>query len=302
LPYILADAGYDVWMNSIRGCKYGDTHRTLNPETDDEFWDLSFDEQGKIDIPNILDFIRNQTGYSQVSIIGHSQGGTQFFAGLHLTPSLAEKVNLFVGMAPALYFQKNINILIHLGAHLFLGELLEMMGVDEFFPFPEEWHRALARFCDSFPRFVEMFLGAIMGYNPGETNYERYGVMCYQSLGFTSMMNMVHWAQMVRTSEYKAHDYGTSENVERYGTINPPEYVLDKIVPRTLPIAIFYGSLDTLVSPWDTEDVIKDLPYEPVHVKHIYRYQHMDFVWGLKANEEVYQEILPLLKQYAPRK
>jgi len=285
-------------MISIRSCKYGDTHVRLDPETDDEFWDSTFDEQGKIDLNDIVDYIRNFTGYTTVSMIGHSQGGTQFFAGLYWTPQLANKLNLFVGLAPALYFQRNINVIIHVMAHLFMGEFLEMIGVDEFFPLSEELHRGLARFCETFPRFVEAFLGAIMGYNPGETNYERYGVMCYQSLGFTSMKNMVHWAQLVRTAEYKAHDFGADGNQDRYGSRTPPIYDLAKIVPSTLPIAIIYGSLDTLVSPWDSEDVIADLPYPPVLVKHIYRYQHMDFIWGLKANEEVYQEILPLLKEY----
>jgi len=296
-PYILADAGYDVWMISIRSCKYGDTHIRLDPEEDDEFWDSTFDEQGKIDLNDIVDYIRNETQYTTVSMIGHSQGGTQFFAGLYWTPQLANKLNIFVGLAPALYFQRNINVLIHVMAHLFMGELLELAGVDEFFPLSDSLHRSLARFCESFPRFVEGFLGVIMGYNPGETNYDRYGVMCYQSLGFTSMKNMVHWAQLVRTAEYKAHDFG-SENQDHYGSRDPPHYILDEIVPRTLPIAIFYGSLDTLVSPWDTEDVIADLPYPPVLVKHITRYQHMDFIWGLLAHEEVYDEILPLLKEY----
>jgi len=302
LSYILANAGYDVWMNNIRGNKYGDTHNILDPETDDEFWDLSFDEQGKIDIPAIVDYVRNMTGYEKVSIIGHSQGGTQFFAGLYWTPSLAEKVNLFVGLAPAYYFKWNINVIIHIGAHLFMGEILEALGVDEFFPFPETLHRSLARFCETFPRVVEAFLGAIMGYNPGETNYARYGVLCYQSLGFTSMQNMVHWAQMVRTSEYKAHDYGTNGNQDRYGSRNPPLYVLDQVVPSNLPVAIFYGSLDTLVSPWDTEDVIADLPVPPVFVKHIYRYSHCDFTWALSAKDEIYPDILNLLKQYAGSK
>lgn len=41
LPYILHDAGYDVWMGNSRGNTYSMSHVKYNP-TEPQFWDFSW--------------------------------------------------------------------------------------------------------------------------------------------------------------------------------------------------------------------------------------------------------------------
>lgn len=42
LPFILADAGYDVWMGNARGNRYSQKHISLNPSVNSSYWDFSY--------------------------------------------------------------------------------------------------------------------------------------------------------------------------------------------------------------------------------------------------------------------
>ena len=98
--FILARAGYDVWMGNNRGSRYSMAHTTLDRH-DKKFWDFYQEEMGLIDTPTFIDFILEKTGLEQISYIGHSEGTTQMFLGASLNPSyFTEKINLYIAMAP----------------------------------------------------------------------------------------------------------------------------------------------------------------------------------------------------------
>jgi hypothetical protein len=42
IPFFLANAGFDVWMNNQRGNRFSKNHVFLNPDKDEEYWDFSF--------------------------------------------------------------------------------------------------------------------------------------------------------------------------------------------------------------------------------------------------------------------
>ena len=83
--FILARAGYDVWMGNNRGSHYGMQHQTLDPK-EKAFWDFYQEEMGRKDLPAFIDFILQTTGLESISYIGHSQGTTQFMLGASLDP------------------------------------------------------------------------------------------------------------------------------------------------------------------------------------------------------------------------
>lgn len=98
LGFILADAGYDVWLGNMRGNTYGRDHVSLNPDQE-EFWDFSWQDMSEKDLPAMIDYALEQSGQKNLIYVGHSQGTLIAFAKF-IDPEMARKVKLFVALAP----------------------------------------------------------------------------------------------------------------------------------------------------------------------------------------------------------
>ncbi len=82
----------------------------------------------------------------------------------------------------------------------------------------------------------------IMDANPGLDNYERYDVLVGHDPSGTSLLNVLHWKQMVDTGIFGAYDYGSAkENDAHYGQPYPPIWNITNI---QIPIHLFAGSSD----------------------------------------------------------
>jgi len=117
LANYLAEAGYDVWLLSLRGAapssqpansafrKLG--RFNLDPEmlgafkqrlTGLKMTDWSVDDHIKYDIPAALKFVKEQTGYKRVHWIGHSMGGMIMFGYLSQGVG-ADEIKSFVAVS-----------------------------------------------------------------------------------------------------------------------------------------------------------------------------------------------------------
>lgn len=298
LAYLLADAGYDVWLGNVRGTKYSQRkrHTPHLPLTD---WAFSFDLQARYDVPDTINHILDHSRYDKVAIVGHSQGCTQTFAAFSHYPTLKDKVSLFCALAPAGYFAHNRSVLMRRASRLHVPEVLKAFGVKKFLPMRD---KDLRRTCLTFavaPKEAEHLLGLLMGSNPGELNPHRFGVMCHNFLGMTSVQNMIHWAQLVRTKKFRQYNYHTG-NLLKHHHLHPPVYDIRGTYPPEVPIAVWYGTADLLVSKEDAEALIADLPAPPVFQKNIPEYCHLDFHLGTTAHSKIYVDVIRLLREHAP--
>ncbi|XP_052028492.1 gastric triacylglycerol lipase isoform X3 [Apodemus sylvaticus] len=99
LAFILADAGYDVWLGNSRGNTWSRKNIYYSPDSV-EFWAFSFDEMAKYDLPATIDFIVQKTGQEKIHYVGHSQGTTIGFIAFSTNPALAKKIKTFYALAP----------------------------------------------------------------------------------------------------------------------------------------------------------------------------------------------------------
>lgn len=103
LPFILANAGYDVWLANARGTDFSQGHVKLDAGKDLKYWDFSFHEMGIYDFPAILNIMLSETGNDKIFFIGHSLGGAVYAAALSERPELNDKIHASILLAPAVF-------------------------------------------------------------------------------------------------------------------------------------------------------------------------------------------------------
>lgn len=106
LAYVLADAGYDVFLPNSRGSYYSRRHITLDT-TQPQFWNFSFYELAIYDYPAIIDYVRAETGNDKVFIIAHSQGTTTLMAMLSELPEYNQYIEAASLLAPVGYLSNS---------------------------------------------------------------------------------------------------------------------------------------------------------------------------------------------------
>jgi lysosomal acid lipase/cholesteryl ester hydrolase len=103
LAYLLADAGYDVWMGNVRGTKYSKYHRKYPPKSK-QYWNFGWHEMGLYDLPAMIDFMLKESRSSKTFLIGHSQGTTVTMVMLSTRPEYNDKIIQAHLMAPTILF------------------------------------------------------------------------------------------------------------------------------------------------------------------------------------------------------
>ncbi|NXM57298.1 LIPM Lipase, partial [Illadopsis cleaveri] len=292
LAFILADAGYDVWIGNNRGNSWSRQHHNLSIGSE-EFWDFSFHEMAMYDLPAMVGFILRQTEQERLFYVGHAQGSSLGFIAFSSLPRLAEKIKLFFALAPVYTFHHARGPVLDLA---FLPDLLlqEIFGTRELVLVGRKEKPLLVEKC-SHPLEAEVCAHLIFitgGFDRKNLNISRLDVYLSYFPDYTSVKNLLHWGQTAKTAEFKQFDYGP-RNLEKYKQLTPPFYQIEAM---KVPVAVWSGGQDWVTPPWETYRLLAHLT-NVVHHEHFPDWNHFDSHWGLNAPQRLYRQMVTLMEE-----
>jgi len=322
LGFILADAGYDVWMSNSRGDAFSRNHTGIDPTSSTAFWDFSWDEMARYDLPAVVEYIINTTNQPKLSYIAHSQGTTIGLAALVVNnQDIKSKLDFMALLAPAVYAGSVKSKAMLTLARMETDVLFNLLGAREFLPNRESTAALFGDICKTAPMACISIITAICGFNANNIDISKLPDYVAYAPSGTSVKTIAHWAQAIRRGPsspaspltFQMYDYGIScisprgafQNCNRrmYGQDSPPLYNISSSssnIGSDIPIALFSGGVDELADSIDVQHLLSMLPRGAVvWGQKIEDYGHLDFTWGENAHERVYPAILQLLDKYS---
>ncbi|XP_045106990.1 lipase 3-like [Portunus trituberculatus] len=299
LAYVLADAGYDVWLTNARGNTYSRNHVTLSPD-EKAFWQFSWHEMGVYDLPAVIDHVLNVTGETRLKYLGFSMGTTVFWVMLSERPEYAKKVSVMAALGPVAYTQHVRGPLKVMAPFVSMIERsLSLFGQYELMSFGSTMDKLTSMFCNDkiFTSIIcRNLLFLIAGPNPDRLNKKYLPVLLAHTPAGTSVHTVTHYLQLVRSGAFGQYNFGRMSNLAHYGSFTPPQYTLSHV---TVPVGLFWSSADWLAAPGDVARLQAALPNVVMSMEvQSGDFSHLDFVWASDAKELVYTHVLEFLKAY----
>ncbi|GMS82114.1 hypothetical protein PENTCL1PPCAC_4289, partial [Pristionchus entomophagus] len=299
--FILADAGFDVWLINFRGAKNSKKHIKFKPDSS-AFWNFCWDQMAEFDLPAAIDAVRRVTGAARVYYAGHSQGTTVMFGKLARDPDFASKIARFFALAPITTPTNTRGPMIGL---YFLQPILQkahdFFGGMEFVLPTQYLAYVLSRWVCPYTRFggasCEMFI-AIQGGPSKFGIFNRTRTMVYFSHypGSSSLRNFAHWGQMIWRDKTGMYDFGSvGKNKIHYGQSSPPIYNFSNI--RNVSIHLYYSANDAVATADDVEMLKTQLRGNVVkEAIHVPGYSHNDFIAGTTLKTEILDRIIDIIR------
>ena len=309
LAYVLSDQGFDVWIGNARGNKHANQHTFLDTSAT-EYWQFSWEEIALYDLPAMIDYILKMTGADSIYYVGHSQGTTVGYVLCSMKPNYNNKIKIMFSLAPEAWMGhvKSPIVRIFSPATKILGLILKdfntySAGVDFFNTVSAFLCSVMSTKCDSIlytlsgheTKINATFLSVILGHSPTGS----------------SVLQFVHYGQLVQSHRFCRYDYGEEENLNNYGETAPPDYDLSRV---TASVVLFYSPKDWVSDHEDVEILKQNLQNvnqsifleDFTHLDYVYAPDAVDVIYGTIVNkindfEDHYHQIDVKVSTYHPK-
>ncbi|KAJ4374823.1 cholesterol esterase [Neocucurbitaria cava] len=290
LPFELVERGYDVWLGNNRGNKYSKKSVHAAP-TSSSFWNFSMDQFAFHDIPDSIAYILETTHQPSLSYIGFSQGTAQAFATLSIHPTLNEKVDVFIALAPAMSPKGIASGIVDSFVKASPDILYLTFGRKSILPSATMWQSIL--YPPIFVRLIDTSLRFLFGWTAVNITPSQKLAAYPHLYSFTSTKSVVHWFQIIRNGVFQMYDDEAPNPI----TSNRSKYYkVAKFPTKNIktPIVLVYGGSDSLV---DIKVMLKELPRHTI-AKEIPHYEHLDFLWAQSVDDLVFPHVFEALDEY----
>lgn len=291
LPFQLVEKGYDVWLGNNRGNKYSKKSVHQSPSST-KFWDFSMDQFAFHDIPDTIKYILETTGQKSLSYIGFSQGTAQAFATLSIHPTLNDKVDVFVALAPAMSPPGLANGVVASLMKASPEVLFLAFGRKSILASSTMWQALL--YPPIFVRFIDLSLSFLFGWKTlNITPHQK--LAAYPHLySFASTKCVVHWFQIINGGVFQMFDDEAQGPMAVGG--GKRYYKVAKFPTRNIktPIVLCWGGSDSLVN---IDVMLRELPKHTV-AKEIPHYEHLDFLWAKDVDTQVFPYVFKALEYH----
>lgn len=334
LAFWLCKSGYDVWLGNNR-CGFKPKHVLLE-YSDPRMWCWNIRQMGVFDLPALTSRVQFETGFSKIGLIAHSQGTTETLVALakEQRPELGEKLSVFCALAPAAYagpligkmYFKFMRVItpamfrIMFGIHAFIPIMMTMHGLlparlygwlgYKVFSFlfdwtDTRWDRGLR---NRFFQFAPVYVSA-------ESMRWWLGRECFAK----------HKCILATKEEWRAEEREDEDESQNPVAAVPPEVHINEphspthrtrhkhhrrpkgssawYNSQSPPMALWVCGRDNLV---DGNKLLRrfERGREPharlVFSKVIPEYEHLDVIWAMDAEREVFQELRETLWRTCP--
>ncbi|CAG7718831.1 unnamed protein product [Allacma fusca] len=306
LPYLLADAGYDVWLANGRGNMYSRNHTHLSPE-EKPFWQFSCQEMALFDLPALIDYALDKTGQKKLSYIGQSMGTTIYFMLASAIPSYNEKINVAIALAPIAFAGHMKSppaallspLLLEPGPATEVVSDLFSLGSGEFVSNIEWRQKLMILVCSPFLfAFAACSLPLFVTYGFDYSQLDASitdDIWGHYPQG-TAVKVFVHYGQLINSGRFCMYDHGIVKNRKIYNSDSPPDFPLENI---SAPLVLMAGPNDQLATSKDLAILRSRLT--GVNETFIYvdyaEFNHNDFLLAIDANKYVNYPVIKILNK-----
>ncbi len=247
------------------------------------------------DIPDSIDYILATTSQASLSYVGFSQGTAQAFATLSIHPTLNDKVDVFIGLAPAMSPAGLRNGVVDALVKASPEVLFLAFGRRSILSSATMWQSIL--YPPIFVRIIDMSLSFLFNWSSNNIGIDQKLAAYPHLYSFTSTKSVVHWFQIIRNKSFQMFD----DDVQAPLSLGASDryYRVAKFPTRNIktPIVLVYGGSDSLI---DIRVMLKELPRHTV-AKEVPHFEHLDFLWGQEVERLVFPHVFEALSEYAGR-